>query len=597
MKKIYILAASLLAVSASFARYTSPQTGSKINLDYLVANSSGAVTKAPEGHYIVSDTVFIKGGDTLEIITNAEVRFKSLTYLEIEGGTLIVNPPDKVTFTESDAGVGFNGVRVTETVTASFIKKLDFRNAVSFRLTDVPKMTFDSCYFYNNNIGTSTSFGNGTIALFRSHPLITNSTFYKNRRAAIQGGANIANAPKIINCLLDGNNTTNQNTPQINLGATGALDTVKIINSIIRGDAANTQAGGLGWLPLAVANILIENCTIENNRYGISLQAGNAINALVKNNIIRNNNIQGNPNLGGSGIAFAGGAEGAHQNSIVVGNTITGNLWGITIQNRAKPNLGNIENASLDDDGNNRIYGNTNSSTVLAELYNNSPDTIYAQNNYWGVTTAAEVEERITHKPDIATLGLVIYTNYLTLPVSVTNFSGNYQSGKASLIWETSTEKNIAAYILERSENGISFTKVTEIKAKNNASKYDFSEYLAGNVDAYFYRLKIVELDGKVSYSNVIKILLDNKLTRDDIKIYPTIVRSSVTLNINSRRSADATISITDLSGRILKSGKLTVYQGINQMNFGLDNVTNKGLLFVKIQMENETKVFKVVKE
>lgn len=595
MKKFYFLAASLLAVSASFARYTSPQNGSKINLDYLVSNSSGAVTKAAEGHYVVSDTIFILGGDTLEITANAEVRFKTLTYLEVDGGTLVINPPDKVTFTEADAGIGFNGVRITNSTTKSIVRKLDFRNAVSFRLTDVPSMLFDNCYFYNNNIGTSTTFGNGTIALFRSHPEITNTTFYKNRRAAVQGGANIANAPKIINCTFDGNNTLNQNVPQINLGATGATDTVKIINSIIKGDPANPQAGGLGWLPLAVANILIENCTIEDNRYGISLQAGNAINALVKNNIIRNNNIQGNPNLGGSGIAFAGGTEGAHQNSIVTGNTITGNLWGITIQNRAKPNLGNIENASLDDDGNNKIYGNTNSGVALAELYNNSPDSIYAQNNYWGVATEAEIEARITHKPDNATLGLVIYTNYLTLPVSLLNFSASYNANKASLIWEVSNERNVRSYTLERSVDGQVFTKVIDVKA-TNATKYDFSEYLSADVDAYFYRLKIEDLNGSVTYSTIIKILL-SKVNSGDIKIYPTIVTSTVNVNINSDKATKATITITDLGGRVLRSNILSIYQGTNQLQWNLDNITTKGVFLVKISMDNESRVFKIIKE
>ena len=71
----------------------------------------------------------------------------------------------------------------------------------------------------------------------------------------------------------------------------------------------------------------------------------------------------------------------------------------------ANPNLGNIENADTTDDGLNIIYGNIQGSNVY-DLYNNTIDPIYAQNNDWGVYDSTLIEDHIFHKVDSSALGL-----------------------------------------------------------------------------------------------------------------------------------------------------------------------------------------------
>lgn len=133
----------------------------------------------------------------------------------------------------------------------------------------------------------------------------------------------------------------------------------------------------VGSIPIA----LIEDNIIRKNRYGIAVAGGNS-NIIIRGNRIDSNNIQGLPNLGGSGINFNGSNT---QLCIVSNNLIRGNLWGITIQGTAKPNMGDLSNASNLDDGRNAIYGNTNSGKIF-DLFNNTPDSIKAENNWWGTS-------------------------------------------------------------------------------------------------------------------------------------------------------------------------------------------------------------------
>ena len=88
----------------------------------------------------------------------------------------------------------------------------------------------------------------------------------------------------------------------------------------------------------------------------------------------------------------------------IKGNTIKGNLWGITI-------IGNGTN--IDMTNGNNVFENNGNTGVDYALYNNSANNIPAQGNCWDpILTDERVENVIFHKPDNAALGLVDYSNY-----------------------------------------------------------------------------------------------------------------------------------------------------------------------------------------
>ena len=97
----------------------------------------------------------------------------------------------------------------------------------------------------------------------------------------------------------------------------------------------------------------------------------------------------------------------------ISGNTISGNLWGITVIGCADVNIGRTD-VSEDAEEYNRgenIFDNNGNNGVLYDLYNNSDNTVYAQNNTWGVDVqdAEHIETVIFHKFDDDKLGEVIY--------------------------------------------------------------------------------------------------------------------------------------------------------------------------------------------
>jgi hypothetical protein len=415
--RIFLLILIVGCSTLSLANYSTPGTGIKWNLDDLVTNSSGVVSFSG-GEYFINDTLVISQSDTVSITTNATIRLAQ-NVLVNSFGILKITPPDSVKITAQDTVQKFLGLIFQENSDASALKKIIFEYGNAIRLLDCD-MLIDSCIIrYNTQVST---FASGAISLFRSNAMISNNKIYGNRRAAIQSGANIASSPKILNNLIYGNNTENGNYPQINFGAT-ANDTMIIRGNIIT--SPSVMAGGISFLPIgSIPYVIIEDNIITHNRYGIAIQGGNS-NFYINNNIIDSNNIQNIPLQGGSGINFNGTAT---QRSIVTRNKIRGNLWGITIQNAAKPNFGDLKSSDTTDAGLNEFYWNGNSGNIY-DLYNNTPDSIKAENNWWGTDNLDSVEAHIFHKPDDPSLGFVDYlpTWIMTNVTSSTEFIPAYK--------------------------------------------------------------------------------------------------------------------------------------------------------------------------
>ncbi|MDQ3020815.1 MAG: right-handed parallel beta-helix repeat-containing protein [Bacteroidota bacterium] len=397
----------LFLFSNSYSNFTTPGTGKCWDLDSLVSFSGGIVTLS-SGNYLINDTITISASDTIKILTNSTMKFGTGVFIDING-IMIVNPPDSAKITAQDTTLKFLGLKFEDLSDGSVLKKLIMEYGNSLRMLDC-NILIDSCIIRYNTLNSS--FASSAINFFRSNSTVSNCKIYRNRRAAIGGGANIANSGQIINNLIYENDTENANVPQINWGATSAVPMIIRGNTII---GSPIMSGGISFLPIgSVPQLIIENNIIKKNRYGIAI-AGGSSNVYINNNIIDSNNIQGLPNLGGSGINFNGVAT---QRSTVTRNIIRGNLWGITIQGTAKPNLGNLSNADTTDAGMNEIYNNKNSGATF-DLFNNTVDSIKAENNYWGTSNLDSIEAHISHKPDNGALGFVDYLPIRSIKVNI----------------------------------------------------------------------------------------------------------------------------------------------------------------------------------
>lgn len=403
MIKKVLTAFMLLFTVAGFAQYTTPNTGVTWGLDDLITNAPAAVSFSG-GTYTISQDITIAEADTFTIDESAVVHLNQGVLITV-AGNFIADAPS-ITFTATNTAQPFDGFRF-ESTSSAFIRNTTITYGGGIRVL-TGNFDMDNCIVsYNASIAATGS----AIQFSTGSPVVSNSELRFNTAPAFSSGANQEVSARIINNILEANNQTNNNRPQINMGPGGA-DTLRIVGNTIIGAPQLTMVGGVAASALlgGTNRVIIDNNTITGNRYGITVIGGTS-SGYIRGNILEDNNTQNQPMNGGSGISLS--ATNPGMNIIATNNQIRGNLWGITVITQASINLGNTDPENFNPGGN--VFANNGNGGQNYALYNNTPNTIYAMNNCWiegEEPTAAEVEDVISHLTDDPLLGEVIYTPF-----------------------------------------------------------------------------------------------------------------------------------------------------------------------------------------
>jgi Subtilase family/Secretion system C-terminal sorting domain len=174
-----------------------------------------------------------------------------------------------------------------------------------------------------------------------------------------------------------------------------------------------------------------------------------------------------------------------------------------------------------------------------------------------------------------------------TLPLSLGTFTATKTNHTGLLQWTTLQEFNTDKFIIEKSSNGIDYSYLGEVKASGNSTVAMHYQYTDAGLfsGANYYRLKMVDIDGRSGYSPVRKIEGDNN--GFTAEVYPNPV-SQGTLFINT--SVNSTkLELRDVSGRMIKSIQV---QG-RQHTLSVNHIA-KGTYFLTIITDSGNKIQKV---
>lgn len=88
-------------------------------------------------------------------------------------------------------------------------------------------------------------------------------------------------------------------------------------------------------------------------------------------------------------------------------------------------------------------------------------------------------------------------------------FRGRSESDKVILEWKSREESAVKEFVIERKSLNSDYIPIGTVQPKGNNSYYTYIDQTAfkslGSI--YYYRLKIIDYNGTVSYSNEISIL------------------------------------------------------------------------------------------
>lgn len=179
------------------------------------------------------------------------------------------------------------------------------------------------------------------------------------------------------------------------------------------------------------------------------------------------------------------------------------------------------------------------------------------------------------------------------LPVTLVDFSGVLKNKTTLLQWRTSDEYNLSKFLLQRSANGNSFLPLASIKAtganktKNNYAITDWQPLPGTN----YYRLQLVDIDGRVNYSNVIVVNNNEMFT---IKLFPNPVHDILYIHVNGNNKP-AIFQLIAEDGKIIDGTKVILSQDLT-FPVNIHNLS-KGIYNLRITTESGTKTLQFIKE
>lgn len=177
------------------------------------------------------------------------------------------------------------------------------------------------------------------------------------------------------------------------------------------------------------------------------------------------------------------------------------------------------------------------------------------------------------------------------LPVSLIRFKAIRQNSNTAISWITEQEINLQAFELERSIDGVNFTRLAVIGARGGSQRNDYSYADINAADQgklVYYRLKMLDQDGQFKYSAIELVSFDNAIV---LNIRPTVLRRGEALILTAAgMQGTLQVQVFNSAGALVRTISATAERtAISTDQWG------KGLYFIKVVSGDISRSFRVV--
>lgn len=171
-------------------------------------------------------------------------------------------------------------------------------------------------------------------------------------------------------------------------------------------------------------------------------------------------------------------------------------------------------------------------------------------------------------------------TTVAPLPLQLKEFSAQKANNKVVLNWSTIMEINTAYFELEQSNNASTWTKIATVKAAGSSLMP--VQYASEDATVYtsksYYRLKMIDADGKTQYSPVAVVLF--AAAKGKVVAYPNPATSYTMISSDIAINENVIVTVMNGSGMIVKQESIS--KPGNSFRIGLDHLT-PGAYILKI--------------
>ena len=188
---------------------------------------------------------------------------------------------------------------------------------------------------------------------------------------------------------------------------------------------------------------------------------------------------------------------------------------------------------------------------------------------------------------------LMVSSSSVLLPVKLVNFTGAIENHTATLQWQIADNAPGAIFEVQKSTEGKSFTTVSRL-VSSNETEYSVSTSSSGGEG--FYRLKMTNVNGVVSFSKVIQLTDKTGAGKPGIILKSNPVDAYLGFTYNSTAGNSAEVAVYSMSGAKLYAANIRLRKGVNDVTLNLGGSISTGTYVLEVKSAGERAVTKIYK-
>ncbi len=190
----------------------------------------------------------------------------------------------------------------------------------------------------------------------------------------------------------------------------------------------------------------------------------------------------------------------------------------------------------------------------------------------------------------------IVFQPTHALAVTITSLTASQKGKNIAVEWKVDNQTNIKEYEIEKSADGNNFSNVATIQANSNATtSYSWTD--VNPVAGYnYYRVKSVDINGKTSYTQIVKVQPDGTLNRD-ITVFPNpIVNGTINLQLTNQPEGVYHVRVINQLGQAVLYKQVTHNEGSSSEAIQLSSNLAHGVYQVEVSSPaNDVKIIKVL--
>lgn len=190
---------------------------------------------------------------------------------------------------------------------------------------------------------------------------------------------------------------------------------------------------------------------------------------------------------------------------------------------------------------------------------------------------------------------LITLPDPYVLAIKLQSFNAEKQGDNALINWRVGLSSTAKSFEVLKSTDGRNFSTLKNMNAVANIPDYSTVDNVLV-VGPNYYKLKIVDANGSISYSNIAVVY--NKYKGFEItSMIPTVVTNSAMLSVATSVKANGKLIVIDAVGKLIYNQNISLLTGNNNFNLNFSNLAAGVYYIYAYSNDGKSNIMRFVKD